>query len=132
MQCSVIRPLLAANKFILVGDPDQLPPVVKSPEARFYIRFVYKFLIISLYNIFLYFKRRILGFDESLFYRLDKPESTISLTLQYRMNETIMELANRLTYENRLKCANEIVSTASIDIDFTVGLIVFNEIYENV
>lgn len=63
---------------------------------------------------------RVLGFDESLFYRLNKLESTISLNLQYRMNKTIMELANRLTYENRLKCANEVVSTATINIDFNV------------
>jgi hypothetical protein len=31
---TVIHPLLHANKFILVGDPAQLPPVVQNPAAR--------------------------------------------------------------------------------------------------
>lgn len=30
----VIHPLLHAKKFILVGDPAQLPPVVQNPAAR--------------------------------------------------------------------------------------------------
>lgn len=33
-QSTVLRPLFSAKKFILVGDPDQLPPIVKSSEAR--------------------------------------------------------------------------------------------------
>lgn len=33
-QSTVIRPLLFAKKFILVGDPDQLPPIVRSVDAR--------------------------------------------------------------------------------------------------
>ena len=31
---AVIHPLLHAKKFILVGDPAQLPPVVQNPAAR--------------------------------------------------------------------------------------------------
>lgn len=34
LQTEVIRPLLYADKFVLVGDPEQLPPLVKSKEAR--------------------------------------------------------------------------------------------------
>ena len=34
LQPSVIRPLLHAKKFILVGDADQLPPIVQSMEAK--------------------------------------------------------------------------------------------------
>lgn len=36
-QSTVIRPLISANKFILVGDPEQLPPIVKSKEAKYVI-----------------------------------------------------------------------------------------------
>jgi DNA replication ATP-dependent helicase Dna2 len=34
LQVSVLRALFSAKKFILVGDPEQLPPVVKSNTAR--------------------------------------------------------------------------------------------------
>lgn len=34
LQTTVMRPLFSAKKFVLVGDPDQLAPIVKSPEAR--------------------------------------------------------------------------------------------------
>lgn len=34
LQCTVIRPLLSAEKFILVGDPEQLPPIVRSKDAK--------------------------------------------------------------------------------------------------
>lgn len=33
-QTTVLRPLFSAKKIILVGDPDQLPPIVRSPIAR--------------------------------------------------------------------------------------------------
>lgn len=91
-QPTVIRPLLSADKFILVGDPQQLVPLVKSSEAR------------------------LLGADESLFERLDSPESTMVLGLQYRMNRVITKLANALTYEGELKCANETVEKASMTV----------------
>lgn len=35
LQATVLRPLLSALKFILVGDPDQLPPIVRSKEAKY-------------------------------------------------------------------------------------------------
>lgn len=35
LQCTVLRPLFAANRFVLVGDPEQLPPVVRSRAARY-------------------------------------------------------------------------------------------------
>lgn len=34
LQPSVLRPLYSARKFVLVGDPDQLPPIIKSKVAR--------------------------------------------------------------------------------------------------
>ena len=39
-----------------------------------------------------------------------RPESVTSLTFQYRMNEDIMALSNRLIYEGRLKCGSEEVA----------------------
>lgn len=33
-QAAILGPLYYANKFILVGDPNQLPPVIKSKTAR--------------------------------------------------------------------------------------------------
>lgn len=87
-QPTVIRPLLSAAKFILVGDPLQLAPLVRSADARS------------------------LGADESLFERLDSPECTTVLGLQYRMNRVIAKLANSLTYDGQLKCANESIENA--------------------
>lgn len=57
---------------------------------------------------------RKLGADESLFQRLDSPEATVVLSLQYRMNKTIVKLANSLTYEGALKCANNAVESATM------------------
>lgn len=57
-----IGPLLKADKFILVGDKEQLPPVVVNKEAK---------------------KG---GMDVSLFEYLDSKEGSIELVYQYRMN----------------------------------------------
>ncbi|CAG9808331.1 unnamed protein product [Chironomus riparius] len=91
-QPTVIRPLLSADRFILVGDPDQLSPLVRSNEAR------------------------LLGANQSLFERLDSKEATSVLGLQYRMNKTITKLANNLTYNNELKCANEKIEKAVMEV----------------
>lgn len=56
---------------------------------------------------------RKLGADESLFARLDSPNATVALTLQYRMNKIIMKVANDLTYHGALKCANDDVANAT-------------------
>ncbi|XP_055625304.1 DNA replication ATP-dependent helicase/nuclease DNA2-like [Toxorhynchites rutilus septentrionalis] len=87
-QCAVIRPLLLSNRFILIGDPDQLPPVVKSRKAKAF------------------------GADESLFLRLDKDASCCVLPAQYRMNKTITKLANDFSYKGKLICANESVASS--------------------
>lgn len=34
-QSTVLRPLFSAKKIILVGDPDQLPPIIRSSIAKF-------------------------------------------------------------------------------------------------
>lgn len=88
-QPTVIRPLLCAEKFVLVGDPKQLAPLIRSGAA---------------------------DGGESLFERLDTPQSTMMLGLQYRMNRVITRLANNLTYNGDLKCGNDKVEKAVMEI----------------
>ncbi|KAL3284071.1 hypothetical protein HHI36_018239 [Cryptolaemus montrouzieri] len=57
-----------------------------------------------------------MGMTETLFDRLQSLESTISLTLNYRMNKTITDLANSLTYNGELLVANESVGTSTLNI----------------
>ncbi|XP_050492574.1 DNA replication ATP-dependent helicase/nuclease DNA2 isoform X3 [Bombus huntii] len=89
LQPTVLRPLYSAKKFILVGDPDQLPPIIKNKLARK------------------------LGADESLFARLDSENNTIKLTKQYRMNKSIMYLANKLTYNDMLEAGDTSIENAT-------------------
>ncbi|XP_016988566.1 DNA replication ATP-dependent helicase/nuclease DNA2 isoform X2 [Drosophila rhopaloa] len=93
LQPTVLRPLFYCSKFVLVGDPEQLPPIIRSKEAR----------------------QR--GADETLFQRLDSEQATAVLSMQYRMNKTITRLANELTYGGDLKCASEEVSAARFQVD---------------
>ncbi|XP_053669413.1 DNA replication ATP-dependent helicase/nuclease DNA2 [Anopheles marshallii] len=89
-QASIIRPLLRCKKFLLVGDPEQLPPVVKSASARS------------------------LGAAESLFHRLDQEGSYFILPKQYRMNRVLTKLANEFTYNGKLICGNDVVANATL------------------
>nr|XP_013189652.1 unnamed protein product [Amyelois transitella] len=93
LQCTVLRPLFAAKRFVLVGDPEQLPPVVRSRAA----------------------KR--LGMEESLFHRLMREEATSTLQLQYRMNQALVDFANIVSYKSQLKCADEKIAEARLNID---------------
>ncbi|EEZ99558.2 DNA replication ATP-dependent helicase/nuclease DNA2-like Protein [Tribolium castaneum] len=86
LQTSVIKPLFAAKSFILIGDPHQLAPLVRQRDALE------------------------AGMSESLFERLENSEGTITLNLNYRMNKTITELANALTYQGQLQTASEEVA----------------------
>ncbi|XP_013168031.1 PREDICTED: DNA replication ATP-dependent helicase/nuclease DNA2 isoform X1 [Papilio xuthus] len=103
LQCTVLRPLFAAKRFVLVGDPEQLPPVVRRNAARH------------------------LGMEESLFHRLMDSEATSTLRLQYRMNQPLTDLANSIAYSDRLKCANKTVADASILINIQKILQVHSE-----
>ncbi|CAE7189963.1 unnamed protein product, partial [Rhizoctonia solani] len=89
---SCLGPLRFAEKFVLVGDHFQLPPLVKSKDARQG------------------------GMDISLFRRLSDahPEAVVDLALQYRMNAEIMTLSNKLIYSDRLQCGNEQVATQAL------------------
>ncbi|XP_045454263.1 DNA replication ATP-dependent helicase/nuclease DNA2 [Melitaea cinxia] len=103
LQCTVLRPLFSAKRFVLVGDPEQLPPVVKSKSARR------------------------LGMEESLFHRLMVKEATSTLRLQYRMNQPLVDVANRVAYNDTLQCANETVAQAKLKIDFELILSQYSE-----
>ncbi|KAM9409213.1 DNA replication ATP-dependent helicase/nuclease DNA2 [Pholidichthys leucotaenia] len=84
-----LGPLFYAKRFVLVGDHQQLPPIVQNQEARS------------------------LGMDESLFKRLElHSEAVVQLNVQYRMNRQIMSLSNTLMYEGRLECGSERTATA--------------------
>ena len=90
LQPAILRPLFCARRFVLVGDPEQLPPVVRCHQAQE------------------------LGLSESLFARLDSEPATVSLTLNYRMNQVITDLANGLTYGGVLKCGNQEVANGTL------------------
>jgi hypothetical protein len=80
-------PLLRGDRLVLAGDHCQLPPTVVSPEAEAE------------------------GFGTSLFERLINhygPDIARRLTVQYRMNQSIMEFASRELYDGQL-VAHELV-----------------------
>ena len=54
--------------------------------------------------------------DVSLFRRLSDahPDAVVDLTYQYRMNEDIMLLSNRLIYSDRLKCGSKEVAEKAL------------------
>ncbi|CAG9821734.1 unnamed protein product [Phaedon cochleariae] len=97
-QCNELESLLpiqlGVQKFVLVGDPKQLPAVVCNKEAHR------------------------LGFGQSLFYRIqdnfmNKSYSPVKMLYeQYRMKPEICEYPNKAFYEGRLKsvpkCSNPI------------------------
>ncbi|XP_019751423.1 DNA replication ATP-dependent helicase/nuclease DNA2 [Hippocampus comes] len=88
-----LGPLFYANRFVLVGDHQQLPPIVHHQEARS------------------------LGMDESLFKRLEcHGEAVVHLNVQYRMNRQIMSLSNCLMYDGRLECGSERTASALLSL----------------
>ena len=89
-----IGPMRFADRFVLVGDHYQLPPLVTEPRAAE------------------------LGMNISLFSRLCQahPHAVSQLRLQYRMNADIMSLSNELIYGNQLRCGSEMVAKSSLDV----------------
>lgn len=79
---SVLIPISKASKFILAGDPKQLPPTVTSNNNEL---------------------------KKTLFEILQKnfPEQQKFLNVQNRMNEILMEFPNKEFYNNKLKCGEE-------------------------
>lgn len=87
-------PIRMARTFVLVGDHNQLPPVVRNEEAREG------------------------GLDVSLFKLLSDthPQSVVNLEHQYRMCEDIMTLSNTLIYNGKLRCGTEKLRKRKLDI----------------
>uniref|UniRef100_G3W9L6 DNA replication ATP-dependent helicase/nuclease DNA2 n=1 Tax=Sarcophilus harrisii TaxID=9305 RepID=G3W9L6_SARHA len=92
-QPACLGPLFFSSRFVLVGDHLQLPPLVLNSEARG------------------------LGMSESLFKRLEqKQNAVVQLTVQYRMNSTVMSLSNKLVYEGKLECGSDKVANATVNL----------------
>jgi len=89
-----LGPLRFADKFILVGDHFQLPPLVRCRPAKK------------------------AGLEVSLFRLLSEKhgELVVNLTHQYRMNEDIMHLSNTLIYKGKLVCGSEEVAKRCLEI----------------
>ena len=77
----VLGALVRSKRVIMVGDPHQLPPLVRSTQAR------------------------ALGLAVSLFEDIwrRQPSLAVQLNTQYRMSSQIMALSNALFYDNRMK-----------------------------
>ena len=95
-----LGPIRMAKTFVLVGDHNQLPPLVQNEDAR---------------------KG---GLDISLFKLLSDaaPQAVCVLEHQYRMCADVMELSNNLIYSGRLKCGTEAVANRSLHIPNAGGL----------
>ncbi|XP_061089148.1 DNA replication ATP-dependent helicase/nuclease DNA2 isoform X1 [Conger conger] len=98
-QLVCLGPLFYADRFVLVGDHQQLPPIVQNPEARS------------------------LGMDESLFKRLEHHrDGVVQLTVQYRMNSKIMSLSNTLVYGGKLECGSEQTACSVLQLPMRISL----------
>lgn len=89
-----LGPIRLCRTFVLVGDHNQLPPLVRNEEAREG------------------------GLDVSLFKLLSDahPDSVVNLEHQYRMCEDIMTLSNTLIYDGRLQCGYEALKQRMLDV----------------
>jgi DNA replication ATP-dependent helicase Dna2 len=90
-----LGPIRFGSKFVLVGDHNQLPPLIKNKKTID------------------------LGLDKSLFeVLLEKyPESVVNLSIQYRMNGDIMGLANKLVYSDQLIAASNEIFNQKLNIE---------------
>ncbi|KAL6708503.1 DNA replication endonuclease-helicase Dna2 [Coniothyrium glycines] len=95
-----LGPIRMAQKFILVGDHYQLPPLVQNKEAMEG------------------------GLDVSLFKMLCEahPQAVVSLEHQYRMSADVMLLSNTFIYSGRLKCGTPSVASRTLTLPKPAGL----------
>jgi DNA replication ATP-dependent helicase Dna2 len=95
-----LGPIRMAQKFILVGDHYQLPPLVQNKEAMGG------------------------GLDISLFKMLCEahPQAVVSLEHQYRMCADVMLLSNKFIYSGRLKCGTASVASRKLALPNPSGL----------
>lgn len=95
-----LGPIRMSQKFILVGDHYQLPPLVQNKEAMEG------------------------GLDVSLFKLLCEahPQAVVSLEHQYRMCAEVMLLSNTFIYSGRLKCGTSTVASRRLALPKPCGL----------
>lgn len=95
-----------ADRVVLAGDHQQLPPTVKSPQA---LR---------------------AGLGRTLMQALvaNKPEAVSLLQLQYRMNEEIMHFSSQWFYNGRLQAAPEVKYRGLLDFDTPIEWIETDEL----
>ena len=88
-------PIRRASRVILAGDHCQLPPTIKSVAAM---------------------KG---GLDKTLMQRIveRKPEAVTLLTMQYRMNEKIMQFSSNWFYNGKVVAAPEVKFRGILDLD---------------
>jgi DNA replication ATP-dependent helicase Dna2 len=113
-QPAIIGALLAAESFVLVGDHEQLPPLVQSDVAEKAGECYYYYFTTLLLESFLI--NKVIGYSISMLKRLadEHPNAVAQLTLQYRMHEDICLLPNLLVYKGGLKCANDDVKSKKL------------------
>ncbi len=99
-----LGPIRMAQKFILVGDHYQLPPLVQNKEAMEG------------------------GLDVSLFKLLCEkhPNAVVSLEHQYRMCADVMLLSNTFIYSGRLKCGTSSVASRKLILPKPSGLLTYH------
>lgn len=95
-----IGAVLLAKRFVLVGDSRQLPPVITAPEA------CCAHVDPDLSELAKEMGLR--GLDWTLFERLAGHVPEAALTIQYRMNGQVQEIANRLYYDGKLESASSV------------------------
>ncbi len=96
-----------AKRFVLVGDDQQLPPVVTAPDATSAIVGVAQGPLAG---------ADIRGLDHSLFARLRPHVPHVLLRVQYRMNASIQHVPNLAFYDARL-VADDHAASRSLYID---------------
>ena len=99
-----LGPIRMSQKFILVGDHYQLPPLVQNKEAMEG------------------------GLDVSLFKLLCEahPQAVVSLEHQYRMCADVMLLSNTFIYSGRLKCGTLSVASRKLALPKPTGLLSYH------
>jgi DNA replication ATP-dependent helicase Dna2 len=104
-----LGPIRMAQKFILVGDHYQLPPLVQNKEAMEG------------------------GLDVSLFKLLCEahPQAVVSLEHQYRMCADIMLLSNTFIYSGRLKCGTPSVASRKLVLPKPTGLLSYHHKFQS-
>ena len=95
-ELEILGPLMIGEKFILVGDQNQLGAIYKSIPFN--------------------------DAPKSLFQRLyerNNSNSNSILKLQYRMNKEILNLSNSYLYNNLMKCANKEIEDRKLNINLS-------------